>query len=362
MATRDDARVVHVSVEDQSAVLVEDVHDWLRIIGDVEETKVQYDTVRRCPFYWVRFKHASAAQLAVNYLDGEKLKNHVIRISSKVYTKRLPVEANAEDPALAKRDEEEQQAVANPNMPLNHQMPPDLRMDTPLVDSIPALLSAAAEDSEHHDLVRQLRQLQESYCHVQEAIREAEGCIRKTDEEVGQLLRGSEAPSGSVGTGNCEKVQDVKVTEFTRSRRISNVVQIPMTFLDPAGLIVRFTRYIGPVTDYSFSVSLDGQSFRTVVEFFHEDDAGHALQLLKGGESDGAAIPAAKRPRLERDAEEALSPLCAFGWGEDASADALRPPDLAICCHPAHLQATHALQRSLHPAASSSSCHSSCVG
>ncbi|RNF09841.1 hypothetical protein TraAM80_01866 [Trypanosoma rangeli] len=360
MGTRDDARVVHVSVEDQSAVLVEDVHDWLRIIGDVEETKVQYDTARRCPFYWVRFKHASAAQLAVNYLDGEKLKNHVIHISSNVYAKRLPAEVNAEDLALAKRAEGEQQVVANPNMPLNHQMPPDLRMDTLLVDSIPALLSTAAKDSEHHGLVRQLRQLQESYCHVQEAIREAEGCIQKTDEEVGQLLRGSEASSGSVGTGSCEKVQGVRVTEFTRSRRISNAVQIPMTLLDPAGLIVRFTRHIGPVTDYSFSVSLDGRSFRTIVEFFHEDDAVHALQLLKRDGSGGAAIPAAKRPRLERDAEEALSPLCAFDWGEDASVDALRPLDLAICCHAAHLQATHALQRCLQPAASSR--HSGCVG
>ncbi|RNF26448.1 uncharacterized protein Tco025E_01170 [Trypanosoma conorhini] len=351
MATRDDARVVHVFVEDQLAVLLEDVHDWLRIIDEVEETKVQYDTARRCSFYWVRFKHASAAQLAVNYLDGEKLKNHVIHISSSVYTKRLPLEAAAEGHALAERENRDQQVVANPNLPLNHRMPPELRMDTPLVDSIPALLSTAAEGSERHSLVQQLRQLQESYCHVQDAIREAEENMRATDKEVGQLLRGGAAPSGSAEAGNCEKVQDVKATEIARSRRISNAVQIPMTLLDPAGLIVRFTRHVGPVTDYSFNVSLDGASFLAVVEFFHGDDAGHALQLLQGGGSRGPADPAAKRTRLDRDAEEALSFLSVFGWGEHASVEVLRPPDLAICCHTAHLQAMHALQCCLHPAA-----------
>ncbi|EAN98771.1 putative RNA-binding protein 27 [Trypanosoma cruzi] len=347
MATREDARVVHVFVEDPSVVLIEDVHDWLRIIDDVEEAKEQYDTARRCRFYWLRFKHGFAAQLAVNYLDGEKLKNNVVRIFSSVYTKRTPVEADAEDTTHPEGEKEEQQAVENPNLPFNHRMPSDLRMDTPLVDSIPTLLSAAAEGSEQHDLVQQLCQLQKSYCQVQEMIQAAELNIQKADEEVMQLLRGNDKSSGSVVNGINDKAEDDRSPELRRSRRLANTVQIPMTLLDPASLIVKFTRHIGPVTDYSFSVSPDGHFFRTVVEFFHEDDVIYALQILNGGGSSKAATHSTKRTRLECDAEEALSPLSVYNWGEDASADLLRPPDLSLFYNPAHIQAMNVLQSCL---------------
>ncbi|EKF31323.1 hypothetical protein MOQ_004844 [Trypanosoma cruzi marinkellei] len=347
MATREDARVVHVFVEDPSVVLIEDVHDWLRIIDDVEEAKVQYDTARRCRFYWLRFKHGFAAQLAVNYLDGEKLKNNVVRIFSSVYTKRAPVEAHADGPTHPEGEKEEQQAVENPNLPFNHRMPSDLRMDAPLVDSIPTLLLAAAEGSEHHVLVQQLCQLQKSYCQIQEMIQEAELNIQKADQEVMQLLRGNDKSSVSVVNGSNDKAEDERSSELRRSRRLANTVQIPMTLLDPASLIVKFTRHVGPVTDYSFSVSSDGHFFRTVVEFFHEDDVAYALQILNGGGSSKVATHSTKRTRLECDAEEALSPLSVFDWSEDASAELLRPPDPSLFYNPAHIQAMNTLQSCL---------------
>ncbi|KEG10665.1 hypothetical protein DQ04_03441020 [Trypanosoma grayi] len=339
MTTRDEARVVHVFVEDQSVVLADDVHDWLKIIDDIEEMKMQYDTAQQRSFYWVRFKHAPAAQQAVNYLDGERLKNQVIHIRSTVYTKRTASDADAEENSAPDAPEKGETLVANPLLPLNHQMPSDLQVDVALVDCIPELVSADGDGSEAAELAQRLREFQETYCRVQEALLATEEKLHKADEEVVVLLRGNGNVSNDTEESSCRGGDsgETKREVTKRGKRIRNAARIPLDFFDPAGLVSKLTRYVGPVTDYCFNVSADGNSFHAIVEFYHENDAALALSLLTGHTEQTSNRM--KRTRGQTNAEEALSPLAAFGWGEDASIDQLRPYDPSVILHAAHHKA-----------------------
>ncbi|ORC92593.1 uncharacterized protein TM35_000033460 [Trypanosoma theileri] len=326
MSVRDDARVIHVYVEDQSVVLADDVHDWLKIIDEVDEMKVQYDTAQQRLFYWVRFKHVFAAQQAVNYLDGERLKNTVVHITSNFYTKRSPVSIN-EVNDVKEALEKEQRIPEKLNLPMNHQMPSDLQMDAALVNTIPVLLSDSEKKNEYQELVQKLKKLQETYFHVQKTLEKTEEDIHKTDEEVKKLLLGNNNNNNNNNNNSDlteKKTEDEgddivdEKGENGQSRRIHNTVYIPISLCDPASIITKLAKYVGPITDYIFLLSPEKNSFQAVVEFFHANDAILALQILTGG-LDEASMIGKKRRRLDENVEEVFLSLSSFGWTNDTS-------------------------------------------
>ncbi|CBH16627.1 RBP27 homolog [Trypanosoma brucei gambiense DAL972] len=327
MADRGDARVVHVFVDDLSAVLAEDVHEWLRIIGDIDELKMRYDASRQRSFYWVRFHQSSAARLAVDHLDGERLKNHAIEIHSNVFKKQTAAVATLEG-AAGGVQEEKTKLEMNPNLPKNHLMPRDLQMDELLVRAIPEMLETSEQAAEGGELLQRLLELQESYCRAQESLERTTEGIRETDGELTALLRGETTAATDVSGPSSEGF--VQGNTPLASARIRNAVPVPLSTCDPAGLLSKLTRHVGPVADYAFSFASNGGSFATVVELFHPDDADFALTLLTGRRM------VSKSTEKHADAEDALEALVGFGWEAEASVAPLTPPSVPQASFAAH--------------------------
>ncbi|KAG8342390.1 hypothetical protein TRVL_06787 [Trypanosoma vivax] len=300
MAIHGNANVVHVFVDDQSTVLIDDVREWLSIIDEIDEIKVQYHTGRQCSFYCVRFKRHWAAQQAVNYLDGERLKNCLVEICSPFYTKQPKCTTNVGTELCTATAR-----TSNVNLPHNHKMPSDLQMDELLVNTIPTLRSVDEAD-ECTELVQRLRRLQELHCATLQELETTRSEIIKADEEVTMLLRGGNVSSNPEVAGSSPSS-----STKCPNRRIRNTTPIPMSLCDPANLISKLTRHIGPVSDYRFTTSRDNQSFNAVVDLFHAEDALLAMEVLSG--RCGRPRDAAHGEPVAS-AAEVLGPLAGYGW------------------------------------------------
>jgi hypothetical protein len=85
------ARTVFVTGMDLDVVSLEDITDWLKILGDVQSANLQYDAVAKRTAYRVRFAHPAAANAAVQHLDGSFFKNSGVplQVVSSVFTKEV---------------------------------------------------------------------------------------------------------------------------------------------------------------------------------------------------------------------------------------------------------------------------------
>lgn len=160
MSSADDSNIVHVFVGDAGsasdagktsgdAVSVDQLSEWLGIIGAVEYIKLQYDATSRRPCFCVRFQRSSDAQQAVERLSGVRLKNCPVTITSRVFKKVVTAETG---PGEASAADGSAGSVSDNNsakldvLPHNHLLPPDLRMDIELGPSLSQLAAGAEGD------------------------------------------------------------------------------------------------------------------------------------------------------------------------------------------------------------------------
>lgn len=201
MEVAGDQRVVYVFLENDvgKTVTLDDVKEWLQIIGDIDEVRLQYDTTSQAPCFHVKFKRETAAQQSVQYLSGARLKNCLVTIKSKVYRTASCDAASTQvgtDIASASETaaERESGAAAGPskaqesqNLPYNHLLPFDLQMDYALT----LQLSQLADCSRFNGadvLWAALKDTQCSLVEVYTILQEVERASQEADAELSALL------------------------------------------------------------------------------------------------------------------------------------------------------------------------------
>ncbi|CAD2222213.1 hypothetical protein AGDE_00864 [Angomonas deanei] len=187
-----DARVVLLYVDDEEeSVSVQDIYNWLTILGAVEEVKPQYDPSTKGICFSVTFKLPVTAQQCVYYLNGAKLKNCLVTMKSSVY--RAP----SDDASSVKKEEEVQISA---NLPNNHLMPSELRMDTLLAERLHRLSEGDFEGSA--EMIEKLKKLQQQFV---AANQKCEALASVPEEPVQK--RKKKSPPCTVGSSSTRSVE-----------------------------------------------------------------------------------------------------------------------------------------------------------
>lgn len=263
-----DARRVFVFLDDaHGSVTAEDVSDWLSMLGVLESIKLQFDATTKRPCYAVVFRGAPAAQQAVQYLDGVKLKNCTVTVTSNVYRK---IDTT---PALTDTDGASVHSTrpAYPEveaLPHNHMMPADIRMDPILAGQL-SLLDDEEAYPGHAALLSELLDLQKRVSVTLEQIDE----VSKDLDEADQRLVSSVAAHEGVHNASCSS-SDLANAHYR------NGIGIPVGLCSALTLVTHITEAFGPIAScdclldayrelyflsLSFMMDFDSANFRNFV-------------------------------------------------------------------------------------------------
>lgn len=162
-----DANVLYIFVEEDgiNTVSLEDLKEWLSLVDEVVQIKIQYDASEKKNCFCVQLRHASAAEQCVYYLSNTKLKGCLIEVRSPVY-KRGSTDGNSHDGAAAsttKKTKVEKDVngkgsgAVSSHLPHNLDVPREVLLDARLVQRLPSILCSGGEGAE---LVERLNSLQ----------------------------------------------------------------------------------------------------------------------------------------------------------------------------------------------------------
>ncbi|GET87710.1 hypothetical protein, conserved [Leishmania tarentolae] len=197
------AAVVYIFIDDANKVVsIEDVKEWLQIINDVVEIKLQFDAATERSCYYVEFRSPVAAQQVVQYLNGARLKNCVVTIQSPVYS------TVAETQGLSRSNGETlpsdggarlqlpRRCIETPELPFNHLMPPELQMDPPLAKYLPQLEKTDLYSSDGVVMWQNLQVAQEELAQLYQDLEATVTQIKDSDAHLTELLHMSGAAQG----------------------------------------------------------------------------------------------------------------------------------------------------------------------
>lgn len=293
MSSNSDPNVIYVFVQDDpdETVTTEDILDWLGILDQIDDIKRAFDHRENQTGYAVRFKHPTGAHLAVSHLDGEKLKNHVIRINSNVYstTKRSGEETESESVrsgAAVKtvtdgmdgsiRPVEHKERISA-ELPHNHLMPKEWKMSEPLLDVVKAVAAGGSEGSsctwvDGKAVIEKLKALQEEWYETSVALERVQAQMKEANLQIraNHLFKPAQKPEGTPGISS--NLTEDKFLLCTAS---------PISFqkVSPAVLISTISEFFGPLERYSYEVNPTGLDFVLFFQLMMPEDTNHFLSV-----------------------------------------------------------------------------------
>lgn len=320
-----DAAVVYIFLDDvNKTVSMEDVKEWLQIINDVVEIKLQFDAATERPCYYVEFRSAVAAQQAVQYLNGARLKNCVVTIQSRVYpaatetqgpssnSEESPSAAGGAPPLTRKRCRETSE------LPFNHLLPPELQMDPPLANYLPELEKSALYSLDGLAMWRQLQAAQKELVEVFHDLEVTAAQIADCDAQLTQLLHMSwTAPAANgVIMSHSPSSGPGRKTALQAQHFLCHERAIAFDAHTPSRVVALLTECFGPLSLCSDAATPAG--FFLVVRFvFAADEA----LFLASATASGSAEMTKKRDQSQ--GAEWKSVVQGLGWRPAASVAAV---------------------------------------
>ncbi|CAG9572386.1 conserved hypothetical protein [Leishmania major strain Friedlin] len=316
-----DAAVVYIFLDDaDKAVSMEDVKEWLQIINDVVEIKLQFDVATERPCYYVEFRSPVAAQQAVQYLNGARLKNCIVTIQSRVYSAAAatqgPASGSGESPSAAggappvtrKRCRETSQ------LPFNHLLPPELQMDSPLAQYIPELEKSELYSSDGVVLWQKLQAAQKELVELYHDLEVTTAQVADCDAQLTQLLHMSwTAPaSNDVIMSHSPSSGPGRKTALQAQHFLCHERAIAFDAHTPSRVVALLTDCFGPLSLCSDTVTQTG--FFLVVRFVFAAD--EALFLAAAAASGSTEVT---KQRDQRQGAEWRSVVQGLGWKPTAS-------------------------------------------
>ncbi|KPA78431.1 hypothetical protein ABB37_06059 [Leptomonas pyrrhocoris] len=302
------AAVVYVFLGDaEKAVTMEDIKEWLQIIDDVVEIKLQYDAAAKRTCYSVEFRKHTSAQQAVQYLDGARFKNCVVSIRSRVFA---AVEADAPHAAYASANDAQvasSSAVLNSvssssltrkrcretgELPCNHLLPADLQMDQLLVEQLSdASTTEGSEEVAAH--WRNLKTLQEELTMTYSDLRTAQEDLTAADARLAKLLHVHPSVANDDATKANHVSAGAKAAPYPLAARrcVSHQRGILTDAHTPNSVVSFVTSSFGPI---SFcSVTATPREFFLVLKFvFLADEERFLAAAATGGSVNNQGLSA----------------------------------------------------------------------
>lgn len=248
-----DQNIIYVYVKgNNNSISGDDIVQWLGFLDQIEDFKLQLDVKENDVCYYVRFRHAGSAQLAVSSLDGEKLKNCVIKIKSPVHQpKEEPVkELRGSDPSsLLSRN-------SSLPLPLNEIMPKELKMS----DSLLKYVKCVEDDllfSDGRTIFEAVNALQQEWWKVRKEVENQQLQLEKINDSIQEKNGSQSAVSAAPLTA--------LVTKFPVSLSVTT----------PHLLLTAISHSVGPIEEYyvvqlgvNFVLSVRLMMMEDVEEFF----------------------------------------------------------------------------------------------
>ncbi|EPY20983.1 hypothetical protein STCU_08746 [Strigomonas culicis] len=260
-----EANVLYIFVDEDGGSVVsrEDVKEWLSLVDEVVQIKVQYDATEKKNCFFVQLKHATAAEQCFCYLSNTKLKGCLIDVRSPVYKRRTddaPTEDSSSAPSATKKVRTEGESAGSPvvmsvELPHNLEVPAELSLDGPLVSRLPFIM----ESEDGKDVVQKLSRLQEKLV----LLRKRASDLDDTTTVPAAPLLTSESTEEQVGGVNAVRQQELLLFQN----------QQPFSHEDytTSFILAHLTRTFGPLSR-AFQIDLPGNKFHLLVEFFFSTD------------------------------------------------------------------------------------------
>ncbi|KPI85953.1 hypothetical protein ABL78_4996 [Leptomonas seymouri] len=290
------AAVVYVFLEDAgTAVSMEDITEWLQIIDEVVEMKLQYDATSKRTCYSVEFRKHTSAQQAIQYLNGSRFKNSVVSIRSRVFT---AVEADTHNaPADGAPLASSSSAASNfpsssffgkrcretEELPCNHLLPADLQMDQLLVEQLSSVSSAEGFE-EVDGLWSKLKTLQDRLAVTYRDLARTREDLSAADTQLSKLLHVHRGV-GNAGRRKSGDSTDAKSAAYplAASHCVSHRHGIPIDAYTPSSVVSFVTSSFGPIAFYS--VSAAPREFFIVLKFVFLADEERFVAASAAGSS-----------------------------------------------------------------------------
>ncbi|KAK7199261.1 RNA-binding protein 27 [Novymonas esmeraldas] len=329
------AAVVYVFLDDADRTIsIEDVKDWLQILDDVVEIKLQFDTATRRPCYHVQFRRAATAQQAVQYLHGARLKNCVVSIESRVFAAapEAPGQASGDAAAAAASSSSASAAViaAAPRkrcretveLPANHLLPPDLQMDAQLAEYLPGLADTPRYAADGPAAWQRLQAAQAQLSAVYAELETTAAALTHTDARLAELLHGTPGPGTANDSGSALPLSQQPPRVWQARRVLCHGSAIPYDAHTPSGVVSLLTDSFGPVSLCGESATHSG--FFLAVRFVFAADEERFM---------AAAAAPGDAPPQQRQSGEWRRIVQGLGWRPldgPAARQHLRPPSAAL--------------------------------
>ncbi|CAJ1021988.1 putative RNA recognition motif (RRM, RBD, or RNP domain) [Leishmania utingensis] len=251
------AAVVYIFLEDvHKAVSMEDVKEWLQIVNDVVEIKLQFDAATERPCYYVEFRSATAAQQTVQYLSGARLKNCVVTIQSPMYSTAPEAQGPVSFPreplsttSAAPRPKSDPCSETE-ELPFNHLLPPDLQMDAPLAKWLPQLEKTALYSTDGFTMWQQLQEVQRELVEVYQELELTTEQVAASDTRLSELLHVKESESAFHGTILSHSPLPLRDRTATLQAYhvLSHQQAIPFDAHTPSRVVALLTNCFGPLS------------------------------------------------------------------------------------------------------------------
>lgn len=287
------AAVVYVFLDDaQNVVSSEDIKEWLQIIDEVVEIKLQYDAVSRRTCYSVEFRKPTSAQQAVQYLNGSRFKNCLVSIRSRVFAaldsgvtdtdatialEGAPMDATSSPAASSSSLPSTRKSCRETEaLPFNHLLPADLQMDQLLVEQLPEAAAADGFD-DVAGLWRTLKVSQEKLASTYQELDRTKNELTVADAQLAKLLRvqlsTSAADADLASSTAANRTTTLTDTPFllVGRRCVSHQRGISMDAYTPSGVVSFVTTSFGPVSFCSVS-AIQGEFFLVLRFVFLSDE------------------------------------------------------------------------------------------
>ncbi|KAG5480973.1 hypothetical protein LSCM1_06647 [Leishmania martiniquensis] len=273
------AAVVHVFLDDASkAVSMEDMKEWLEIMNEVVEIKLQFDAATGRTCYYVEFRSPVAAQQAVHYLSGARLKNCLVTIESRVYSP-LPgaqghpsTAGEALETASAAPTQSRKRCRETSELPSNHLLPSDLQMDAPLAECLPHLEKVEPFSADGFAMWQQLREAQKELVGIYSELEAIKTEVESTDAQLARLLHAhrSESAHGGALLAHPPSLLRARKSTLQAHHCLCHQRAIPFNAHTPTRVVALLTDSFGPLSLCSEVLTQDG--FFLAVRFLFAAD------------------------------------------------------------------------------------------
>ncbi|KAG5507537.1 hypothetical protein JKF63_06486 [Porcisia hertigi] len=320
-----DAAVVYVFLDDaDKAVSMQDVEEWLQILNEVLEIKLQFDAATKRPCYYVRFRSAAAAQQAVQYLNGARLKNCVVTIQSHVYAAQSGTQteaASATAPLLTSgtaATQMRERCRETAELPFNHLLPPDLQMDWRLAECLPDLEKIPDYAADGTTMWQKLQGLQKELVEIYRELETTASQVASTDAQLTQLLQrnGSGSPTDGLVSFHAPAALCGRHSALQACHYLSHQQAIPFDAHTPIRVIALLTDSFGPLSLCSETVTQGG--FFLGVRFVFAADEERFLAVATS-----SPLSVANEEGTPRQGTEWRSIVQGLGWGPRQSISAV---------------------------------------